>query len=505
MLKNLILRLFGSPSSQNQESKSVPQNEIPAPVANSINPQPKTNTPKLTRAKYFSGFNSSLPKQPVPPDGRSEFRRNPEFEASPGIREALAAIDAREPAILISGRAGTGKTTLIRYIRQRPGGETTAVVAPTAVAALNAGAQTIHSFFHLPPLLVDARNLRQSERNFGQLYRRMKSLIIDEISMVRADILDAVDVRLRQIRENPNPFGGVQLIFVGDFLQLPPVIQTEDRHLLHALGYNTEFAFSAHVLANVPVKVIELDRVYRQDEKEFVEILNRVRLGTGDESVINEINQYCYRPHRAGVQPILLTPTRAGANSHNNEGLAALTGTTVTWDALIEGKLDIAKDKLPVPERLELKVGARVMAVKNDNSNRWINGSLGTVTSFDPRGVFVKFDRTMEEYLVERAPWEKVRQIWNSTQGRIENEVIGAYRQIPLIPAWAITIHKAQGLTLDDVRIDLGSGAFSPGMTYVALSRVRTMAGLSLARPLRAGDIQANSMILGFLEWTKSC
>jgi ATP-dependent exoDNAse (exonuclease V) alpha subunit len=257
------------------------------------------------------------------------------------------------------------------------------LVAPTAIAALNSNAQTIHSFFHLPPRLLDARDLPQGG-TFGQLFRRMNRLIIDEVSMVRVDLIDSIDARLRSIRNDPRPFGGVQVIIVGDFLQLPPVIEGKERSLLNGL------------------------------------------------------------------------------------------------------------------------VGARVMAVKNDPLKRWINGSLGSVTRIQGTDVFVRFDSSKQEHPVAVAGWDKVRQTWNEAEQKIENQVIASYRQIPLIHAWAITIHKAQGLTLDDVRLDLDAGAFAAGQTYVALSRVRTLSGLSLGRPLRLSDLQVDPILLAFMEWVNA-
>lgn len=485
-MRKLIELLFGMPQHSRDRQAVEPA------IAKTISPQ-----------KVFGAFTGALPAQPRPPDGRSVFVRDMAYENSAGVHEALTAVDAGAPAILILGRAGTGKTSLIHYLRQRPGGEKQAVLAPTAVAALNARAQTIHSFFHFPHLILDARDL-PSGRNFGVLYRRLTRLIVDEISMVRVDLIDAIDARLRTIRNDPRPFGGVQLVMVGDFLQLPPVVERDHRPLLHGLGYKTPFAFNAHALTNIPVTTVTLDRVYRQDEQEFIDLLSAVRLGEDTAEIIEVLNQRCLGPHRSGVEPLLLTPTRAAADRYNRAGLHALSGKSVFWPAQIIGKLEIDRDRLPVPEHLELRIGARVMAAKNDFSGRWINGSLGTVTRFNPKGVFVKFDRSREEHLVEAATWEKVRQVWNDAAQQIQNEVVGAYKQIPLLPAWAITIHKAQGLTLDDVRIDLGHGAFAPGQVYVALSRVRSMAGLSFARPLRRSDLQADRMLLAFMEWVQS-
>jgi ATP-dependent exoDNAse (exonuclease V) alpha subunit len=445
-------------------------------------------------AKKFANFNRSVAAKGSAPaePAESAFVRDEAYEATPEVARALAAIDGRMPAILIAGRAGTGKTRLVQYMKSRPGGELQATVAPTGIAALNARAQTIHSFFHLEHAVLDAKNLSRGGK-FGSLYRRMKRLVIDEISMVRADVIDAVDARLRQVRGDKRPFGGVQIVMVGDFLQLPPVVQDQDWPMLEGLGYEAPYAFNAHALQSLAVETVTLDRVWRQDDQVFVDILGRIRSREGIEEALERLNARC-------VKPLLLTPTRAAAERYNHQGLAALGSARSGFRAAIERDFAMGAANLPVPEYLELAVGARVMAVRNDAGGRFVNGSLGTVTRLGPEGPFVQFDRRPHEDLVAPVTWEKVRQRWNEAEQRIENDVMGAYRQIPLIHAWAVTIHKAQGLTLDDVRVDLGAGAFAPGQVYVALSRVRTLGGLSFARPLRPADVRAEPVLVAFMK-----
>lgn len=457
--------------------------------------------PPLLGTVRFEDFPHLPPIQPLPPDGRRQtFLRDEAYEASPGVAQALRAVDGGSPAILILGRAGTGKTRLVKYLKERPGGERQAVVAPTGIAALNAEAQTIHSLFRLPPHVLDAKNLADSAPS-GALFNHMQRLVIDEISMVRADMLDAIDRRLRQMRRDPRPFGGVQLVMVGDFLQLPPVVRDEDQPLLNGLGYRGPYAFNAHAFKEVEVTPVILDTVYRQDEQEFIEILERIREGCDIARCISVLNARCNGRHRAGAIPLILTPTRGAADRHNQSNLDALRSENKVFTGVIEGRFNIARDMLPVPEKIDLRTGARVMAAKNDLGRRWVNGSLGTVTRISKDGVTVRFDSSGEQHLVPPASWGRVRQGWNAAQGRIENAVEGTYTQIPLNLAWAATIHKAQGLTLDDARIDLGGGAFAPGQTYVALSRCRSLAGLSLAQPLQAGDILVEPMLLKFMAW----
>jgi ATP-dependent DNA helicase PIF1 len=466
----------------------------------------KPGKPAMAPERSFASFNrgqaaaSFNPVKPGNAKAEATFVRDAAYEASPGVHEALGAIDAGTPAVLVAGRAGTGKTRLVQYLKARPGGELQVTVAPTGIAALNAGAQTIHSFFHLEHAVLDARNLSTGGK-FGSLYRRMKRLVIDEISMVRADVVDAIDARLRQVRSDKRAFGGAQVVMVGDFLQLPPVVQGQDWPLLEGLGYPAPYAFNARVLQSLPVTSVTLDHVWRQEEQEFIDILGRIRTREGVADALDRLNRRCGGSHRDGVKPLLLTPTRAAAERHNRAGLLALGTDRTTFNAEIERDFAVGAANLPVPEQLEVAAGARVMAVRNDPQGRFVNGSLGTVTRLSPDGAVVTFDRRSQEHLVGPMTWEKVRQQWNEGKQRIDNEVVGTYRQIPLIHAWAVTIHKAQGLTLDDVRVDLGAGAFAPGQVYVALSRVRTMAGLSFARPLRAADVSADPVLLAFMKW----
>ena len=288
---------------------------------------------------------------------------------------------------------------------------------------------------------------------------------------------------------------------VGDFLQLPPVVQDGDWPLLHGLGYKAPYAFSAHALESMQIKPVILDRVWRQDDREFLEILAQIRSGESLEEATLRLNKRCARPHRDGVKPLLLTATRAAAERYNRHGLAALGAERVVFRAQVDRNFRITRNSLPVPEYLELAVGARVMAVKNDMQRRWVNGSLGTVTGLRQDGAFVVFDRTQEKHFVSRVSWENIKQRWNSAQRQITESKEGAFRQIPLIPAWAVTIHKAQGLTLDDVRLDLRAGAFAFGQVYVALSRARSLSGLSFAQPLRPDDVKVDPFLLAFMNW----
>lgn len=414
------------------------------------------------------------------------------------LQQALTAIEKHDPVVMISGRAGTGKTTFIRNLL-RDTETKQVVVAPTGVAALNVGGQTIHSFFRIPPRMVNLAEI-QPRKGGGALFKKLQRVIIDEISMVRADLLDAVDYALRINRKNNKPFGGVQMVLVGDYLQLPPVVRGEEQEMLQQRGYETPYAFSAKCLQALPVTAIEFTTVHRQHDPDFIALLGSIRMKEDVAGAIEKLNKACCGPHKREATPIILTGTNAAADAHNKAGLAALSGNPISYTSELKGDFNVAQDKLPAPELLELKKGARVMMVKNDPAKRWVNGSLATVTKLSKEAIWVKLDGKAMEHEVEKTSWENIRYAWNEETQQIAATTIGSFSQFPLTPAWAITIHKAQGLTLENVRIDLQGGAFSAGQTYVALSRATSLEGLSLAHPLKASDIRVDRLLLEFAQ-----
>ena len=411
---------------------------------------------------------------------------------------SLALPDEDFPVVLITGRAGTGKSTLVRELA-RTSDRRQVVLAPTGVAALNVGGQTIHSFFRLPPHIVSPEDIVPIPSRL-HLFQNLERIIIDEMSMVRADLLDAIDVSLRVNRRNQLPFGGVKIILIGDLLQLPPVVPREEGEMLTDRGYETPFIVSAKALQHLRVRFVELPKVYRQDDEEFIQMLAYLRVGSEVEGVVTSINEKCYGPHHQPITPIILTATNARADSYNQRKLSSLPGPLSSYTGAFQGNFNLNEDKLPVPLRLDLKAGARIVLVKNDSGKRWVNGSLGTVARTGQSSVWVHLDGKDEEFEIKREKWERVKYRWNQTENRIVPEVEGSYSQIPLKTAWAMTIHKAQGLTLENVRIDMGDGAFASGQAYVALSRVKSLKGLSLASRLTVADVRVDPTLLDVVE-----
>ena len=429
----------------------------------------------------------------------SSFQPLPEsYENDPTIAHILEFMHSDNKApILVTGEAGTGKSTLVNYIKTLKDIGNTVVLAPTGVAALNVGGQTIHSFFRFPFQVINEQALADQRPN--RLWKKLDLVVIDEISMVRADILDGIDIVLREAQDASLPFGGCKMLFVGDFHQLPPVIPAREGGVLAQLGYSGPYAYDAKVLENYPPAHFELTTVYRQKNPQFVSILSDIRSGHNVEAAVSVLNELCVRRHRPGHMPILLTATNAIADKYNVRGLSGLEHQTVEYACVTKGKFNASR--APAPPKLRLKKGARVMAVKNDPKKRWVNGSLGTITELTEDAVHVKFDSGAAIRKIEPAKWDAINYKWNEAAQTMEETTKASFEQIPLILAWAVTIHKAQGLTLDDVRVDLGNGAFASGQTYVALSRARTLEGLSLTAPLRVQDIPTRMTSSAISRW----
>ena len=409
------------------------------------------------------------------------------MEQNNELRTAWDFVESTGRSIFLTGKAGTGKTTFLKTImehsRKRP-----IVVAPTGVAAINAGGVTIHSFFQLPfsPYVPGAKV--ESKFDFGKEKRKIIAssdlLIIDEISMVRADLLDAIDAVLRRFREHGQPFGGMQLLMIGDLAQLTPVVTPEDERMLKPY-YDTPYFFGSKALQQIDYVTIQLSHVYRQQDESFIALLNEIREGHPSTETLSKLNSRCQptfipRPEEPYIR---LTTHNNLANFYNESELQKLPGRSYQYHAEVKGTFP--EYSYPTAETLVLKEGAQVMFVKNDPSSEhnYYNGRIGRVMEASDNRLTVYCEGDAEAIEVEPLKWENMRYTLNEQTREIESEVQGTFKQLPLRLAWAITIHKSQGLTFDHAIIDANQ-SFAPGQVYVALSRCRTLEGLVLASPL---------------------
>ncbi len=429
---------------------------------------------------------------------------------NPELQQALQIIQFTRNSLFLTGRAGTGKSTFLRYIAANTH-KKHVVLAPTGIAAINAGGSTLHSFFKLPfyPLLPNdtrysVRHLRSTMKYSSEKIKLLKELeliIIDEISMVRADIIDFIDKLLRvYCRNMREPFGGKQMLFVGDIYQLEPVIKEDDRRLLHPF-YPSGYFFDARIFRSFQLVSVELQKVYRQTDPEFISLLDDIRTNTATESDLVRLNKrvgLSFQDDTDGLS-ITLSARRDTVDYINRRELDKLEGKPFIAKGEING--EFPESALPTPVELELKPGCHVMFIKNDMKKRWVNGTLGVVSAIDEDGGVVSvITEDGSEYDVERELWENVRYKFNETEEKIEEEQIGTYVQFPLRLAWAITVHKSQGLTFRRVNIDFTGGAFAGGQTYVALSRCMSLDGISLKEPIRRRDIFVRSEVVRFAK-----
>lgn len=403
-------------------------------------------------------------------------------------------IEGTRQHVFVTGRAGTGKSTLLNHLAWHTDKQLV-ICAPTGVAALNVGGQTIHSLFRLPIGVVADRPIEQNPQ-LRKLLNTIDALVIDEVSMVNADLMDAIDRSLRQARSRPGEaFGGVQLVLFGDPYQLAPVPGTGDERAYFVDTYRSMWFFDARVWGEASLLVRELHEVHRQHDDDFRFMLNAVRHGMVTREIADRLNAAGARaPAPAGT--ITLATRNDTVARINAAALKALPGRTLSAKAEIDG--DFGARNYPADEMLELKPGARVMFLRNDTSggSRWVNGSVGTVKRIDTT-VFVELDGEVHE--VEPAVWEKYRYSYDSANKKLSREVVAQFEQFPLRLAWAVTIHKSQGKTYQSAIVDLGARAFSPGQTYVALSRITSLDGLYLTRPLRPSDIFVDADVERFM------
>ena len=414
-------------------------------------------------------------------------------------------LEGTQTSVFLTGKAGTGKTTFLKTLREHTS-KRTIVLAPTGVAAINAEGQTIHSFFQLPftPFIPGAQREEQQFFRFSKekknIIRTLDLLVIDEISMVRADLLDAIDDVMRRFRNHTLPFGGVQLLLIGDLQQLAPVAKDDEWQLLSRY-YDTPYFFGSRALKQIPLITIELQHIYRQQDPQFISLLADIRNNNITEQTMQLLNSRYIPNFREPDNEdwIRLTTHNNTAQQHNDMRMAMLSSPSHAFDAEISG--NFPEYSYPTDAHLMLKVGAQVMFVKNDTStaHRFYNGKIGRITAFKQDGIDVMCKGDSQPIFVEQMTWENMRYTINDETKAIEEEVEGTFRQFPLRLAWAITVHKSQGLTFDHAVIDINH-AFAHGQTYVALSRCRTLNGMVLTAPLNQSSVITDSNVNAFIE-----
>jgi GTPase SAR1 family protein len=435
------------------------------------------------------------------------------------FQKAVAFVNQTNRHLFLTGKAGTGKTTFLKYIKEYSF-KKMAVVAPTGVAAINAGGVTIHSFFQLPlgPFIPSEsglwgryngeinnrssllRNLRLTGSK-KQVIRELDLLVIDEISMVRADLLDAVDTVLRHVRQQPLlAFGGVQMVYIGDLFQLPPVVQHQEWEILQEY-YKSPFFFDAHALRHAPPLFIELKKIYRQKDDLFINLLNNIRNNRCTADDLKLLHQY-YNPSFLplnGEKYITLTSHNSKADAINHRELEKLPGKIYTYEAEISG--EFYEKSFPAEKVLKLKKGAQIMFIRNDKgeTRRFYNGKIGTITKIEQEKIFVSFPNEADELELEHETWENIRYDYSSEKDAITEEELGTFKQYPIRLAWAITIHKSQGLTFDKAIIDAGS-SFAPGQVYVSLSRLTSLKGLVLHSRISQQCISTDNRVIEFVK-----
>ena len=428
---------------------------------------------------YKKNYNSLLP---------DDFVLSDEFES------IVEQLENTKDHFYITGKAGSGKSTLLAYFRSVTQ-KNTAVLAPTGVAAIRVKGQTIHSFFGFPPKVIQTRHIKKVRQI--ELLQNLETLIIDEISMVRADVFDAIDYSLRVHRKKlTQPFGGVQVIVFGDLFQLPPVINMDESSLLERIYPNGQFFFHSNIFQDAQFKTLELQSIYRQTDDHFIYLLNAVRDGSITNSQIDNLNDSLVDNFEMDEGKIILTTTNARASGINQNYLKQLGSEEFSYRAQATGQF--YKELFPTDEVLKLKKGAQVIMIKNDPEKRWVNGSIGTIHDIAEKKIKVKINHKI--YEVKKEKWDRIQYSYDDDQQEVLENVTGSFKQYPMRLAWAITIHKSQGQTFEKVIIDMSQGSFAPGQLYVALSRCISLEGIELLRPLKKSDVIVNKQLVGFQD-----
>jgi ATP-dependent exoDNAse (exonuclease V) alpha subunit len=428
---------------------------------------------------YKKNYNSLLP---------DDFVLSEEFES------IVEQLENTKDHFYITGKAGSGKSTLLAYFRSVTQ-KNTAVLAPTGVAAIRVKGQTIHSFFGFPPKVIQTRHIKKVRQ--VELLQNLETLIIDEISMVRADVFDAIDYSLRVHRKKlTQPFGGVQVIVFGDLFQLPPVVNMDESSLLERIYPQGQFFFHSNIFQDAQFKTLELQSIYRQTDDHFIYLLNAVRDGSITNSQIDNLNDSLVENFEMDEGKIILTTTNARASGINQNYLKQLSSEEFSYQAQATGQF--YKELFPTDEVLKLKKGAQVIMIKNDPEKRWVNGSIGTIHDIAEKKIKVKINYKI--YEVKKEKWDRIQYSYDDDQQEVLENVTGSFKQYPMRLAWAITIHKSQGQTFEKVIIDMSQGSFAPGQLYVALSRCISLEGIELLRPLKKSDVIVNKQLIGFQD-----
>lgn len=421
------------------------------------------------------------------------------FALDDDLSRAYDLMESTSQSLFITGRAGTGKSSLLKYFRLKTK-KKVVVLAPTGLAALQVGGSTIHSFFGFPLRTLmrndpDIKIWGKGHPRF-KVVQKMDVLIIDEVSMVRSDVFDAIDESLRLNTGLDVPFGGKQVILIGDVFQLPPVDKGSVIENVETDRDTGHYFFNAQSFREMLPKVVELKKVYRQEDPDFIALLNRIRNGSVTEGDLKDLNRQRTESESASFT-ITLSSVNAIADNVNLKNLMMLKSPSFEYKAVLEGIFP--EKNYPAPVNLRLKEGSQVMMVKNDLQGRWVNGSIGIVDCIDENEIKVRFpDRSV--HLVEKATWEHKNYSWDKSSRSISSVIQGTFRQYPLRLAWAMTIHKSQGLTFDRIIVDIGKGAFAHGQLYVALSRCRSLEGIQLRSPITLKDVIIDEHVESFVQ-----
>jgi GTPase SAR1 family protein len=470
------------------------------------------------RRPVLSGKKAAV-KKPVSKTGVTDEDALPaDFKFTDDFKKAFDLMENTRHSIFITGKAGTGKSTLIQYFKLNTR-KKAVYLAPTGVAALNIRGKTIHSLFKFPLQVITSDQIKNNtyRREVLDLFRNVDVMIVDEISMARADIIEGMDYILKKFRIKDEPFGGVQMVFIGDMYQLPPVLDKNEKITITHNGervfsgslhdyfqrkYDGHYFFNSNAFKNAGFKYCVLNTIFRQkDDDTFIDILNAIREKNITGDILDQLNsRYCEGLEDAGENEIMLCTTNRRVDEINRKKMDALHTKEFRYEAFVTGvfESEIRGKDYPVEKSLKLKKGAQVMMIKNDKDGRWVNGSIGIIKKLSGDLIDVELHGTA--FTINRELWEAVDYEYDEEKDTLNTNVTGTYSQYPLRPAWAITIHKSQGKTFEKVIIDLGGGAFAHGQTYVALSRCKTLNGIKLKKQINRKDIILDDKVIHFIN-----